>query len=147
MHSGQDFTELITGEQQVITRLVKTMETNSESRHTKMVEVWYKLGNKNASKVKLTGDADVDDLKEAVCKKNPVTLSHVENPSDLDVFAAGTAVPVPEGTESIDPGRKATEFNTTSTNPLIVVAPEPPPQQDGEWSCCSHTASNTVVRF
>ena len=100
-----------------------------------MITVWYKLGDGDADKVKFKGDADVADVKEKIRDANP-ELSNVGR-SALKVYEAGTAVPVPEGTESIDPGRKATEFNTTSTNPLIVVAPEPPQQQDGEWSCFS----------
>ena len=121
------------------------METNSESRHTQMVTVWYKLGDKSPSRVTLEDDAIIDDLKEIIREANP-KLSNVGR-SDLKVYKAGTAVPVPEGTESIDPGRNATEFNTTSTNPLIVVAPEPPPQQDGEWTYCSRIVENRFRVF
>jgi hypothetical protein len=40
----------------------------------------------------------------------------------LKVYPAGTSVPVSEGTEPIDPGDNVPR-NTSSRNPLIVIAP------------------------
>ena len=77
-------------------------------------------------------------LTEAVKVKVEPKLNHCA-PSDLNVFAVGTQVPTPAGTEPLRPGRKLSELDaTTDEKPLIVVAPLPPPQQqEGRMRCCA----------
>ena len=125
------------------------METNSESRHTQMVTVWYKLGDKSPSRVTLEDNAIIDDLKDAIKTKWGDRLPCA--PPELKVFAAGTVVPITDDAKPLKEDRKVSDFldsnGTTADNSFIVVAPEPPPQQqqDGESACCSRTALNTVL--
>ena len=79
---------------------------------------------------------DVNDLTEEIKSQKAVALSHCDA-VELNVFAVGTRVPIPDGAEPLDPG-ETVPGGTTSKKPLIVVAPLPPQQQqDGEWHCCS----------
>ena len=64
---------------------------------------------------------DVYDLAKAVKNEWP-ELNYVAA-ARLNVYAAGTAVPVPAGTKSLRPGVEIPE-STTDQNPLIVVAPQ-----------------------
>ena len=79
-------------------------------------------------------------LKKAVKVEKAVALSHCDA-DDLNVFAVGTQVPTPAGTEPLRPGRKLSELDaTTDEKPLIVVAPLPPQQpqqQEGRMRCCA----------
>ena len=66
---------------------------------------------------------DVYDLKEAVKVEVEPELNHCDA-ADLEVFAVGTSVPIPDGTEPLCPGMKLSELDaTTDEKPLIVVAP------------------------
>ena len=96
---------------------------------------------------------DVYDLKKAVKVEKAVALLHC-NADELNVFAVGTLVPIPDGTEPLDPG-KTGPGGTTSKEPLIVVAPLALQQQrykpekefdlehlksikvDGSWDDCA----------
>jgi hypothetical protein len=76
---------------------------------------------------------DVDALKNAVKDKCTVLLHHCD-PVLLDVFAPGAD---PKTEDTLDPGDPV-PGDTSSKNPLIVVAPKPQQQQQlGELSCCS----------
>ena len=70
---------------------------------------------------------DVYDLKKAVKVEVEPELNHCKA-ADLEVFAVGTLVPIPDGTEPLDPG-ETVPGGTTSKKPLIVVAPLPLQQQ------------------
>ena len=70
---------------------------------------------------------DVYDLKKAVKVEVEPELNHCKA-ADLEVFAVGTSVPIPDGTEPLDPG-ETVPGGTTSKKPLIVVAPLPLQQQ------------------
>jgi hypothetical protein len=76
---------------------------------------------------------DVDALKKAVKEEWGDRLA-VAAP-ELDVFAPGAD---PKTEDHLDPGDPV-PGDTSSKNPLIVVAPkhQQPPQQDGELRCCS----------
>ena len=92
-------------------------------------------------------------LTEAVKVKRAVDLSHC-NAAGLNVYAAGTSVPIPDGTEALDPWDPV-PTSTTGPEPLIVVAPLLPQQQqykpekefdlkhlksikvDGSWDDCA----------
>jgi hypothetical protein len=76
---------------------------------------------------------DVDALKTAVIAEWGGHLA-VAAPL-LDVFAPGAD---PKTEDTLDPGDPV-PGDTSSKNPLIVVAPKPhqQPQQDGELRCCS----------
>ena len=64
---------------------------------------------------------DVYDLTEAVKVEVEPELNHCDA-ANLEVFAVGTSVPIPDGTEPLDPWDPIPTF-TTSKKPLIVVAP------------------------
>ena len=68
---------------------------------------------------------DVNDLAEEVHAKFDLALTHC-SAGQLFVYAPGTAVPLAEGTEALDPGDPV-RTGTTSKTPLIVIAP---PQDD-----------------
>ena len=70
---------------------------------------------------------DVYELAEAAKVEVEPKLSHCDA-ANLKVFAVGTSVPIPDGTEPLDPGGTV-PGGTTSKKPLIVVAPLPPQQQ------------------
>ena len=70
---------------------------------------------------------DVYDLKKAVKVEVEPKLNHCAA-SDLEVFAVGTSVPIPDGTEPLDPWDPV-PTSTTGPEPLIVVAPLPPQQK------------------
>ena len=53
----------------------------------------------------------------------------------LDVYPRGTSVPISKDVQPIDPG-DSVPGETTSRDPLIVIAPKNPQQQHGEF-CCS----------
>ena len=75
-------------------------------------------------------------LTEEIKAKKAEELSHCDA-NELNVFAVGTQVPTPAGTEPLDPG-ETVPGGTTSKEPLIVVAPLPPPQQqEGRMRCCA----------
>lgn len=82
-------------------------------------------------------NAIIDDLAEAVKEKFADDLTGVSAPR-LMVYSTGTAVPVPIGTEALDPGDNMTSL-TTSKTPLIVVAPDdsdfrvPAKSRNVEW--------------
>jgi hypothetical protein len=84
----------------------------------------------------------VDALKNAIKEKCTVSLQHCD-PVHLDVFAPGID---PKTGDPLDPGDPV-PGNTSSKNPLIVVAPE----ADGELRCCfvfpciQCAASNTEI--
>ena len=50
----------------------------------------------------------------------------------LDVYHRGTSVPIPKDVQPIDPRESVPGYS----DPLIVIAPENPQQQHGEF-CCS----------
>jgi hypothetical protein len=79
---------------------------------------------------------NVDALKVAVHAKFPRALTHCDD-GTLKVYAAGTAVPILEGTESLNPGGPV-PTDTTSDSPLVVTAPKPQlqQQQSGTIRCC-----------
>ena len=64
---------------------------------------------------------DVYDLTEAVKVEVEPELNHCDA-ANLEVFAVGTSVPIPDGTEPLDPWDPIPTF-TTSKKPLIVVVP------------------------
>ena len=66
-------------------------------------------------------------LKKAVKVKKAEELSHCST-NMLNVFAVGTSVPIPDGTEPLNPWDPI-PAGTTSKKPLIVVAPLLPQQQ------------------
>ena len=73
---------------------------------------------------------NVNDLKEEVKKRRSNTLRHVDD-TGLKVYRAGTPVPVPKGTDPLEPW-KPVPTNTTGPAHLIVIAPvqvEQQPQQ------------------
>jgi hypothetical protein len=73
---------------------------------------------------------DVYELKKAVKEECTVLLHHCD-PVMLDVFAPGAD---PKTEDTLDPGDPV-PGDTTSKNPLIVVAPKPHYQQQvGELS-------------
>ena len=57
------------------------------------------------------------------------------NADRLDVYPQKTYVPISNQVQPIDPGDQV-PGETTSRDPLIVIAPENPQQQHGEF-CCS----------
>jgi hypothetical protein len=85
----------------------------------------------------------VDALKKAVKEERTVSLQHCDA-AMLDVFAPGTD---PKTVDSLDPG-DLIPGDTSSKNPLIVVAPKPQQQapQDGESVHCSSFVFEVSVR-
>ena len=77
---------------------------------------------------------NVGDLKKAVKEGFTTELQHC-GAARLKVYAPDTTVPIPNGTESLDPG-DSVSFTTTSKAHLIVIAPKPQEQQNGELRCC-----------
>lgn len=65
---------------------------------------------------------NIDSLRKAVKEECKPKLDYCAA-SDLVVYAAGTDVPIPEGTESLDPW-DTVPTNSTGPMPLIVVAPQ-----------------------
>ena len=72
-------------------------------------------------------DRNIHALKKAVKVEKAEEMSHCDA-DELNVFAVGTSVPIPDGTEHLAPS-KTVPGGTTSKKPLIVVAPLPPQQQ------------------
>ena len=66
-------------------------------------------------------DGIIDQLKEKIKEKNSNVLKMIDA-VQLNVYAAGTSYPIREGQDSLDPGDNV-PTDTTSKNPLIVVAP------------------------
>ena len=76
---------------------------------------------------------NVDALKKAVKEERTVSLQHCDA-AMLEVFAPGADR---KTKDALDPGDPV-PGDTSSKNPLIVVAPKPQQQQQlGELSCCS----------
>jgi hypothetical protein len=77
---------------------------------------------------------NVNALKKAVKEEWTVSLQHCDA-AMLNVFAPGAD---PKTDDTLDPGDPVSG-DTSSKNPLIVVAPKhhQQPPQDGELSCCS----------
>jgi hypothetical protein len=97
------------------------------------MSVWYKLDDGDPSHVKVEDGANVDDLKEAIKKKNENSLRLVDAPG-LKVYASATTV------ADIRNATLVSSLAATSDAPLIVVAPKPQQQQqqhDGKLRCCS----------
>ena len=74
-------------------------------------------GNPSFLKIKPIPD-DIFDLRDEIKEKEQLELPA----SRLKVYAAGTSYPIVEGQDILDPG-DAVPTDTTSKNPLIVVAP------------------------
>ena len=74
---------------------------------------------------------NVDQLKKAVKKECQPKLDYCAA-NNLAVYPPSTAVPVEEGTESLE-SWAAVPKDTTGENPLIVVAPQ---QQQQQVSLC-----------
>jgi hypothetical protein len=103
------------------------------------MSVWYKLDDGDPSQVKVEDGANVDDLKEAIKKKNENSLRLVDAPG-LKVYASATTVPIPINTADIRNDTLVSSLAATFDAPLIVVAPKPQEQQqqqNGKLRCCS----------
>jgi hypothetical protein len=74
---------------------------------------------------------NVNDLKKKVHEE----LKLVSRAALCKAYHPGTAVPIPEGTKSLDPGEDV-PADTTSKKPMIVIAPKPQ-ELDCELRCCS----------
>jgi hypothetical protein len=94
--------------------------------------VWYKLDDGDPSQVNVEDGANVDDLKEAIKKKNENSLRLVDA-AGLKVYAPGTEIPAPDSTtDHLKPGIEVSNLRTTDEKPLIVIAPKPQEQQYGK---------------
>ena len=98
---------------------------------------------------------DVDDLKKAVQEEFLVAELRGMSKAQIRVYAPDTTVPIPNGTELLDPG-DSVSFTTTSKAHLIMIAPKPQQQQqqqNGELRfcfrihCCIQTRSNLVFNL
>ena len=94
-----------------------------------MLEVWFKLNDNDVDAVDLPKGTNVRKFRDEVKDKCTVLL-HQYDPVMLHVFAPGAD---PKTETALDPGDPV-PGDTSSKNPLIVVAPKPhqQPQQDGE---------------
>ena len=97
-----------------------------------MLEVWFKLNDNDVDAVDLPKGTNVRKFRDEVKEKRTVSLQHCDA-AMLHVFAPGAD---PKTETALDPGDPV-PGDTSSKNPLIVVAPkhhqEPP--QDGELRC------------
>jgi hypothetical protein len=108
--------------------------------------VWVQIYYKGQEEEEKFGDAikikpipdDVNDLKKVVFpEKSVVEIAAVK------VYASGTTVPIPDGTDNLPAWNKVSSYTTTGEEPLIVIAPKPQAQrqqQDGKLRCCSRMA-------
>jgi hypothetical protein len=105
------------------------------------VQVYYQ------GETKPVDDADPFEIEtnlknvNALKKKVHEELKLVSRAALCKAYHPGTAVPIPEGTKSLDPGDDV-PADTTSRKPMIVIAPKPQDlvrtlQQNGELRCCS----------
>jgi hypothetical protein len=94
------------------------------------MNVWYQLGNRQASKVTLNATADLDDLKGAI-KKVWGERIHCAAP-ELEVYPAGTTVPTTDTDQPFPSWKSVSETESSGEAPLIVL-----PQPDGESVRCS----------
>ena len=85
-------------------------------------------------KVKPESGSDIDDFKKKIREAKPNDLANCDA-DRLDVYPQKTYVPISNQVQPIDPGDQV-PGETTSRDPLIVIAPENPQQQHGEF-CCS----------
>jgi hypothetical protein len=94
-----------------------------------LLEVWFKLNDNDVDAVDLPKGTNVRKFRDEVKDKCTVSLQHCDA-AMLHVFAPGAD---PKTETALDPGDPV-PGDTSSKNPLIVVAPKPhqQPQQDGE---------------
>jgi hypothetical protein len=112
-----------------------TMSGNAELNN-----VWVQLyigDDPKGNAFELEAQRNVGALAKKVWGERETRLqesSGARDASELNVYPSGTAVPIPNGTKSVDPGEEVPAA-PTSKKPLIVIAPKPE-QQDGELRCC-----------
>ena len=99
-------------------------------------------------KVKPESGSDIDDLKTKIKEAKPNDLTNCDA-FRLDVYPRGTSVPISTQVQPIDPGAPVPRCS----DPLIVIAPENPQQQHGEFCCsfcfalcCAILYASVVVR-
>ena len=79
-------------------------------------------------KVKPESGSDIDDLKKKIKEAKPNDLAHCDA-FLLDVYPQKTYVPISNQVQPIDPGNPV-PGETTSSDPLIVIAPVNPQQHE-----------------
>ena len=104
-----------------------------------MSDIWIKLYIGQSDPDPKVFDIDdsprnISRMKKKIKEAGQNYLAHCDA-FMLDVYPQKTYVPISNQVRPIDPG-DAVPGETTSRDPLIVIAPENPQQQHGEF-CCS----------
>lgn len=107
------------------------------SGNAELNNVWVQLyigDDPKGNAFELEAQRNVGALAKKVWGERETRLqesSGARDASELNVYPSGTAVPIPNGTKSVDPGEEVPAA-PTSKKPLIVIAPKPEQQDVSE---------------